>query len=102
MGEGSRTDSLKGLQVRMLDDPLELGIKPVAKSFNFGELTSPEGIGSEFDELIGWLRDKNRRSGSEEMDLHRVPRSGNGATRRSVLICIADHRSQGLEWVAGG
>ena len=53
----SRTESLKGLQVQMLDDALELGIRQAALNFNFGELIAPEGIGSESEEFIQWQSD---------------------------------------------
>jgi|LakMenEpi03Aug12_release.lakeMendotaPanAssembly.Ray.scaffolds.fasta_scaffold217191_1 hypothetical protein len=52
----SRAESLKGLQVQMLDDALELGIRQAALNFNFGELIAPEGIGSESEEFIQWQR----------------------------------------------
>jgi hypothetical protein len=83
----SRVESLKGLQVQMLDDALELGIRQAALNFNFGELIAPEGIGSESEEFIQWDR------GSEKFAFRRSyfvqqDRLIAGLSEREVIVSL--------------
>ncbi|MFM7563421.1 MAG: DUF5722 domain-containing protein, partial [Planctomycetota bacterium] len=83
----SRAESLKGLQVQMLDDALELGIRQAALNFDFGELIAPEGIGSESEEFIQWDR------GSEKFAFRRSyvvqqDRLIAGLSEREVIVSL--------------
>lgn len=82
--------TLKGLQVQMVGDALELGIGQAALNFNFGQLIAPEGDGLGDERLIRVKRGEREfafhRAYLEQMDATIRPLSDRGVVVSLILL----------------
>lgn len=84
------SSSLKGLQVQMVDDALELGIGQAALNFNFGQLLAPEGVGRDEPRYVQVRRGAEefafQRAYLEQLDAMIRPLSDRGVVVSLILL----------------